>query len=202
VNGRAHINSTAQPRLELAHAHANAQLAWPTRLFSPSPKRFPAGLSRRATHCSDPVATVPMTPRPYPVQGEKQIFPYPFSPISVTRSALRYAVRCRRRCRRRPPLLAVLLGPRTAAVWSASSSRCPPKEALKPPATSSPSAAGSATSWSAFSVHSPTPPSHPRAPPDRRGARPPLQAHSRPPKARFTVVPPWSPRVAVGSRLW
>jgi hypothetical protein len=83
-------------------------------------------------------------------------------------------------------------------VWTTSSSRHPPKEAPKPPTTSSPSTVGSASSWLAFSIGSLTPPSHPQAPPDRRGACPPLQGHYWPPDTRLTIVPlghytsPWA----------
>jgi hypothetical protein len=100
---------------------------------------------------------------------------------------------------RRP---AVLLRLRTAAVWSTSSSLHPLKEAPMPLATSSPSVARCASLWPGFSIHSLTPSLHPWALPDRHGARPPLQAHYRPPNARLTIVSPRSPWVTTGSHLW
>jgi hypothetical protein len=127
---------------------------------------------------------------------------FPIGPTSSTPST---SVRYRRYAQwaaTSSPEAAVLLRLRTAAVWSTSSSRQPPKEALKLSTTSSPPAIGSTSSWPAFSIRSLTPMSHPRALPDSRGARPPLQAHCRPSDAHLTVVPPRLPRVTVGSCLW
>jgi hypothetical protein len=129
----------------------------------PKPSASPPDSHRRATHCSNPVTTVPMMPHPYPFATRSRYFltHYPFFPISIIRSALHWVMFCRHRCRRRLPLPAILLCLRIAAVWSTSLSRHSLKEAPKPPATSSPSAVGSVSSWSAFSIHSLTLLSHP-----------------------------------------
>jgi hypothetical protein len=160
---------------------------------SSKPRYFPHFASRRAL-CTARCCSSNECHRPK--LRHRRVGPHPLATMhrAVDRSAAPSAFPPSGRARAcRLPLFAIVaapsepppqhrratvhLRPRTTTVWSTSLSRRLSKEALKSSATSSPSVAGRASSWPAFFVHSLTPPSHPRAPPNHRGAHPTLQAH-------------------------
>jgi hypothetical protein len=115
----------------LAHHNANSSYeAHPVvSLLAQAPsipeRRVPIRSLRRdtvpATHCSDPITTVPMMVRPYPIGSWRRYFPSPLFLHLV--SALLHPSRCS--AMQEPPLQALpaiaLMHPRSVVMWSSTS---------------------------------------------------------------------------------
>jgi hypothetical protein len=100
VNGRGPLQQSAPAQHQFGPRRPPANFPAPASAQSssargahrprPKPSASPPDPRRRATHCSDPVATVPMTPQSYPlaaVDGAKYLLHSPFRILPTEGSA-------------------------------------------------------------------------------------------------------------------